>query len=85
MELVLDLARRWWRFKVKDMSPEKLQIISPTQLRLPHVLGLTPFDICYILNDQTILSSTANDLKLLEEPVMLLCLYLQPIFESVSG
>lgn len=64
MKLVLDLARRWWRFKVKDMSPEKLQIISPTQIRLPQVCGLTQFDICYILN----LSSTANDLKFLEEP-----------------
>lgn len=60
MELVLDLARRWWRFKVKDMSPEKLQIISPTQIRLPHVLGLTPFDICYILNDQTLQMTSSS-------------------------
>lgn len=55
VKLVLDLARRWWRLKVKDMSPEKLQIISPTQLRPPQVFGLsrTQFDICYILNYQT--------------------------------
>lgn len=55
MKLVLDLALCWWRLKVKDMSPEKLQIISPTQIRLAQVFGLsrTQFDICYILNYQT--------------------------------
>lgn len=39
VKLVLDLALCWWRLKVKDMSPEKLQLISPTQIRLPKVFG----------------------------------------------
>lgn len=87
VKLVLDLARRWWRLKVKDMSPEKLQIISPTQLRPPQVFGLsrTQFDICYILNYQALQMTSSSSRN--QEPVMLLWpnLHPQPLFESVPG
>lgn len=69
------------------MSPEKLQIISPTQLRPPQVFGLsrTQFDICYILSYQELQMTSSSSRN--QEPVMLLWpnLHPQPLFESVPG
>lgn len=37
MKLVLDLARRWWRLKVKDVSPEKLHHLTYSAQTAPSI------------------------------------------------